>query len=266
MVIFFSVSGICYSQTNDSLNLPSAINNPLVNSSMHKYNKPEIFSSGFIDILNNGQVNASARLIRLFIGEPGKFSIPISVYSGVSSNNFQSLPVNSIGNSNDQLITGLINPLGGLVNFSMEDIIFFRKMKHTLTGSGILYHSGMRLMTGYEHTLPGDPQPPRPVNFVNLLGTGGVYFQTGAWDRNNARNVGICWLAGRYIISKSPAPIFEKFFQSNSNGFYEGWSAGWGIQINYLLDIKLVFYKYLKAPVPGNNDPIYQFSFTYSMK
>ena len=29
--------------------------------------KPEIFTSGFIDIVNNGQVNSSARFIRLFI-------------------------------------------------------------------------------------------------------------------------------------------------------------------------------------------------------
>ena len=30
--------------------------------------KPEILTSGFIDIVNNGQVNASARFIRLFVG------------------------------------------------------------------------------------------------------------------------------------------------------------------------------------------------------
>ena len=51
--------------------------------------KPEIFTSGFIDVMNNGQVNASARFIRLFIGEPGKFALPISFYGGVSNNNFQ---------------------------------------------------------------------------------------------------------------------------------------------------------------------------------
>lgn len=39
--------------------------------------KPEILTSGFIDIVNNGQVNASARFIRLFIGEQGKFAIPL---------------------------------------------------------------------------------------------------------------------------------------------------------------------------------------------
>ena len=43
--------------------------------------KPEIFTSGFIDIINNGQVNASARFIRLFIGELGKFYIKALKFS-----------------------------------------------------------------------------------------------------------------------------------------------------------------------------------------
>jgi hypothetical protein len=55
----------------------------------NKEYKPEIFTSGFIDVMNNGQVNGSARFIRLLIGEPGKFAIPLSLYGGVSNNNFQ---------------------------------------------------------------------------------------------------------------------------------------------------------------------------------
>ena len=53
-----------------------------------KSTKPEIFTSGFIDVMNTGQVNASARFIRLFIGGAGKFALPISFYGGVSNNNF----------------------------------------------------------------------------------------------------------------------------------------------------------------------------------
>ena len=34
--------------------------------------KPEILTSGFIDVVNNGQVNASARFIRLFIGSKAR--------------------------------------------------------------------------------------------------------------------------------------------------------------------------------------------------
>src|SRR5580765_7967745 len=62
-----------------------------------KEQKPEIFTSGFIDIFNNGQVNASARFLRLYIGEPGRFALPLSFYSGVSSNNFESQSTASYG-------------------------------------------------------------------------------------------------------------------------------------------------------------------------
>jgi hypothetical protein len=47
--------------------------------------KPEILTSGFIDIMNNVQINASARFIRLYIGEPQKFEIPLSFYVGLTN-------------------------------------------------------------------------------------------------------------------------------------------------------------------------------------
>ena len=41
--------------------------------------KPEIFTSGFIDIMNSGQVNASARFIKLYIHRPAEVKgIPCS--------------------------------------------------------------------------------------------------------------------------------------------------------------------------------------------
>jgi hypothetical protein len=50
------------------------INNKVVtNTRTSTPYKPEILTSGFIDIINNGQVNASARFIRLMIGETDKF-------------------------------------------------------------------------------------------------------------------------------------------------------------------------------------------------
>ncbi len=32
--------------------------------------KPELFNSGFIDFQNSGQMNASARVFKIYIGEP----------------------------------------------------------------------------------------------------------------------------------------------------------------------------------------------------
>src|SRR5687768_12336646 len=98
--------------------------------------KPEIFTSGFIDIVNSGQVNASARFIRLYIGEPNKFAIPLSIYSGVSSNNFQN---STSQKSNDVLVVNFINPLSGLANISIDGVAFFKKKSQKVTKSGLLY-------------------------------------------------------------------------------------------------------------------------------
>src|SRR5689334_2613939 len=107
---------------------------------------PEIFTSGFIDIVNNGQVNASARFIRLYVGEPGKFSVPISLYAGVSSNNLQNTSIYS-QRSNDGLVTNFINPLSGLANISIDGVWLFRN-KSKISNIGLLYHIGERILTG----------------------------------------------------------------------------------------------------------------------
>lgn len=90
--------------------LAQKVDSNINNYSIKTLIKPEILTSGFIDIINNGQVNASARFIRLYIGEPGKFALPLSIYSGVSSNNFQNQQSQISNRSNEQLVTNFINP------------------------------------------------------------------------------------------------------------------------------------------------------------
>lgn len=232
-----------------------------------KFYKPEIFTSGFIDIVNNGQVNASARFIRLFIGEPGKFAIPLSLYGGVSNNNFQSQSnTGGLQNNNDHLVNQYINPLSGLVNISIDGIIYFRQTQK-ITKTGFLYHAGERLLTGYRTGQVTSPLTGKPSNFLNSFATVGLYYQTGAWERNNAKNVGIFWLALRYIgCFTNPKQIKEFLPDINTNGLYHGYSTGFGVEINNLINVKVIYYKYIKQPEIDYSLPIYQFSFNYALK
>jgi hypothetical protein len=250
LIILIFINVCCISQVKkDSLNVY----------------KPEILTSGFIDIVNNGQVNASARFIRLLIGEPGKFAIPLSIYSGVSSNNFQNQQWPAITRSNEPLVINFINPLSGLANLSIDGIIFLNKKK--ITSTGILYHFGERILTGQKSGPVTDPATGKPVNFLNSLGASGLYFQTGAWERNNAKNVGVFWFALRYIgCYTNPNQLKEFLPNIDTNGLYHGWSLGWGVEINQLVNIKVLYYKYVKQPEIDYSLPIYQFSFTYSLK
>ncbi len=228
--------------------------------------KPEILTSGFIDVTSTGQVNASARLLRLFIGEPGGKGIPVSIYSGVSSNSFQNQQFGGV-RTNEQLGNNLINPLGGLINFSMEGLFLINKKNYRVTASGLIYQFGARLLSGYRAGAITDPGTGRPVNFLNSLGAGGIYFQTGAWEKNNSRNMGIFWLTGRYIISNSgKEPLRTIFPKLLHEGLFQAWSAGWGIDINNFVNIKMLFYKYMNKPSEELADSIYQFSFTYALK
>jgi hypothetical protein len=229
--------------------------------------KPEIFNSGFIDVMNNGQVNASARFIRLFIGEPGKFSIPLSFYGGVSNNQFQNQKGPSqFSKSNDHLVNQYINPMSGLVNIGIEDIVFSKKKDSALTKFGFIYQIGERVLNGIRIGPANDPQTGKPTNFLNAFATTGVYFQTGAWKKTNSKNVGIFWLAARYHACFSNTKKIKEFLPNiETNGFYHGYSVGFGIEINNLVNIKAIYYKYQKRPEIDYGLPIYQFSFNYTM-
>jgi len=112
-----------------------------------------------------------------------------------------------------------------------------------------------------------DPQSGKPVNFLNSFATLGLYFQTGAWEKSNTKNLGICWLALRYILSSNPKkPLQDMMPGIQTNGTYHGWSAAWGIEISNLVNIKMIYYRYVKKPEIDYSLPIYQFSFNYSLR
>jgi hypothetical protein len=227
--------------------------------------KPEIFTNGFIDIINNGQVNASARFIRLYIGEPNIIAIPISFYSGVSANNFQAQSYNG-AITNEHLVNQYINPLSGLINISSDGILYFKKTK-TVSKLGLLYHCGERVLTGYKSGIIGSPTAGKPINFLNSYATLGLYMQTGAWERSDAKNIGVFWLAARYHYTYTNPKHIKEFLPTiTSNGIYTGYSIGVGVEINNLINLKAIYYKYTKAPEIDYGLPIYQFSFNYSFK
>lgn len=232
--------------------------------------KPEILTNGFIDVVNNGQLNAAARFIRLYIGEPGKFAIPLSIYSGVSSNTFQNnnnTTTSIINKSNDQLYNNFINPLSGLANISIDGIVYFNKEETKITRTGLLYHFGEKILTGYKSGLVTNPQTGRPVNFLNSFVSTGLYFQTGAWERTNSKNLGLLWVTLRYIASyTNPSNLKEILPNLKTNGLYLGYCLGLGVEINNLLNLKILYYKYAKEPEIDYALPIYQFSFNYSLK
>lgn len=238
------------------------------NDSLHnKPFKPEIFTNGFIDIMNNGQVNASARFIRLNIGEPGKFSFPLSVYGGVSANNFQNNNSQVSLKNNDHLVNNYINPFSGLINLSVDGVLIKKSAREKITKIGILYQLGERVLTGFKTAGGTTNGIEKTINFLNSFSSVGLYFQSGAWERNNTKDIGVFWIALRYIGCYSNPNQLKDFLPGiETNGIYLGYSPAFGIEINNLVNIKAIYYKYTKKPELFNTIPIYQFSFNYSFK
>jgi len=106
-------------------------------------------------------------------------------------------------------------------------------------------HLGERILTGQTGPLT-DPSAGKPVNFLNSFYEVFI-FQTGACERNDAKNVGIFWLALRYIGCYTNQSQLNEFLPLIvTNGSYYGYSIGWGVEIDSLVNIKVLYYKYTK--------------------
>lgn len=225
--------------------------------------RQELFNAGFFDVVNSGQVAASARLIKLQIGEQGKRSVPLAVYGGVSNNSFAASPSLPVFRGNEHLINQFIMPLSGLLNLSVEGTCSIRP-RSLITQWGLLYQLGERVLTANKVSAPAFFSQPRPFHFINTYLVTGFYFQTGAWEKTDQKNMGVCWLALRYHLSFTGVNQLRQFLPAFAgSGLYGGYSMGMGVRVNSLINLKAVYYQYQKAPEPSYLLPIYQFSFNY---
>jgi hypothetical protein len=238
-----------------------------VGSMPKKTTKSEVLNAGFFDLMNNGQVSTSARILRIAVGDPKKFSVPLCIYGGVSNNALAGSSYNNYGKqSNDHLINQFITPLSGLINFSIDELKMFGKAK-SISRFGCVYQFGERILTGVRSGAANLYLLGKPYNFLNSYAVSGLYFQTGAWEKSNEKNMGICWLVVRlHLCYTKPSELKVFMPDIKTNGLYTGYSAGMGIDISSVLNMKLMYYRYLKAPEIYYSLPIYQFSINYSMK
>lgn len=213
---------------------------------------PDILSGGFIDIVQSGQMSASARLFKLYIGEPGKFQLPFSIYTGVSANNF------SANQFSDDIILSLISPGNGFFNMSVDGI-------NRITGKGITslqlqYQAGLRFLSFYSQ-LNSDK-----VIFFNFISGMGLTIVTGAWEKNKVNNLGSFWFNFRGLYSASPAYILNTFFTVPVQHNILGCSGGMGVEISRTLNVKIFSFHFLNnRHIPSFSQSHLQLSFNYSM-
>ena len=247
IILFFSRS--CFGQYTDTIP-----NNSYVKAEILRQKKPEILTNGFVDVMNNGQMNASARLFKLYLGEPAKFVVPISLFIGVTGNNLISAV-----RSNESLLLNIVNPLSGVMNISVDATHFLLKKGEPLTNFGLLYQFGGRLLS---YT---DMVSFQTVTFMNGFANAGFIFRTGAWEKNKTDNMGIFNASFKVLVIASNTMIEEFLRIPRDENTLWACSIGFGIEINKVVSIKTCYYRYLGIN-ELNKVPVYQLSFNYFMR
>jgi hypothetical protein len=220
-----------------------------------KRSSTEILTNGFIDVQNTGQMNASARLIKIHIGEPNKFSIPVSMYSGVTGNGFS-----NSAKPNEQMIVNLVNPLSGIFNISIDGSQQIPRKNSKLTKVVFLYQAGQRFLSFT------DISTFQSTTFNNLFFNSGILFQTSAWEKSKTENIGILQISSR-ILNIQSNKIIQDYLSLTSRGS-SVWAHGltFGLEIDKLISFRCSIYKYLSRSTLISYKPIYQISMNYELK
>jgi hypothetical protein len=213
--------------------------------------KPQLLKGGFVDYTSNGTIQASARLLRLDLGNPNGFNVPFIVYVGASGQAFEFPEVNSTAVSN------LLNQLGGIINASFNRTGDLSKPK----GYSVFRYSfqiGVKYLTGTDSVRVEN------FDFANGFANAGVLFQTKAWAGNESRNLGIFWMYLKAIGSISPKTELDRMFRKVDSAWFYGYSFDVGLEINQSVNIKLGLYQYLNNEVIKQfEDPLIKISLDY---
>ena len=243
-----------FSQAKDSV-AKTANEKIAITTIKQQVQKPEILNGGFIDVAQNGQMNASARLFRLYIGEPGKFQVPISIFTGVSANSFSS------NQQNQEFVLNLINPGTGLFNINFDGSHKIIGKKEAITALHAQYQAGFRLLSFYNRTIFNN------ITFFNTIAGLGMTFLTGAWERNKVNNLGLFWANFRALYSCNPAEILQSMLSSAALQNLLGYSVGMGIEISQSLNVKIFYFHFLNnRDIAAFTQPFLQLSFNYSIR
>ena len=228
---------------------------------------PEWLSAGMMELGQGGQMQASARVVRLNIGEPGKWQIPLSIYSGVTQAGANSMNATGTGfRSNESITWQLYSPWSGVFNIGFEGQRMWSSWG-VQSGLRFVFQFGERVLTGYRVGSLNDPLTGKQQPLWNHYAVAGCVLHTGAWERSNPRNLGRGWVMARTHLSYSaPEQLRFLFPIEGMRGLYGGASMGLGIEVSRLVQVRCSVYWPIRGPEWSNQRNLTQFSFQYNWK
>lgn len=228
---------------------------------------PEWLSAGMMELGLGGQMQASARVVRLLIGEPGKWQIPLSIYSGVTQPGAAAVGGGGVVNRLNESITWqLYSPWSGVLNIGFEGQRLWSSWG-VQSGLRFVFQFGERMLTGYRLGSINDPLSGKQQSVWNHYAVAGCVLQTGAWERTNPKNLGRGWIMVRGHFSYSAPDQLRLLFPiAQMRGWYGGASLGLGIEVSRVVQLRGVIYWPVKGPEWSTLRNLTQFSFQYNWK
>ena len=209
--------------------------------------------------LNYGQgyLQTSAKILKILIGKPGKFRLPVF------------LLVNSLtdvaSNTNDNekaTLTNLFNPTAGYLNFGIQGADTF---SDNLTSVGYTYQFGGKLIGAQS---PGNTDN---TNLISGVLSGGLYFFTDA--EISGLDLGVFWVRALGILSIGDGndianllSIEDPSMSSKISGEFFILKAELGLNIPGAIELNVSYLKNFTDDdlLPVFNDGIIQGTFDYS--
>lgn len=228
---------------------------------------PDWLSAGMMEVGQGGQLQAAARIVRLFIGEPGKWQLPLSLYSGVAQPGTSSTGTNvSSTRSNETITWQLYSAWSGMINLGFEGQRRWRSWGPQ-SGLRFVFQVGERILSGYRVSVPSDPLNGKQQLLWNHYLVAGWVFHTGAWERSDPRNLGRGWVMFRGHLNYSSPDVLRWLFPlPRLRGIYGGGSLALGIEVSRVVNLRaMVCWPWLR-PEWSMPRSLTQLSFQYNWK
>lgn len=213
----------------------------------------DLFKAGQFDIGQNGMTQAGINILRLRIGEPNGFNIPL--YIALTSTG------PGLGSGEDQpqaTLARFIIPTGGLINVAINDSKPFSKMgpKSALSYS---YHLGYKLNSGIDSlTLKNEL-------FSSAFFDAGIRFVTGAWVEDDTSKLGLGFIQIKAFATFSSESTLRNLINSSVSNVFAGISGDAGIFIKDYADLRFSISALLNNENATNLDK-YTFNFAVDYK
>ncbi|MBM3432324.1 MAG: hypothetical protein FJX92_04880 [Bacteroidetes bacterium] len=228
---------------------------------------PDWLSAGMMEWGQGGQLQASAPVVRLLIGEPGKWQLPLSVYSGVTQPGSNAVMGMVNGSrSNESITWQLYSPWSGMMNVGFEGQKLCSNWG-SYSALRMVFQAGERVLSGYRVGALNDPLTGKQQFLWNHYAVFGWVIHTGAWERSNPKNLGRGWLMVRGHLSYSaPEQLRGLFSLRDFRGLYGGASLGLGIEVSRVVHLRAGVCWPVHGPEWSPLRSLAQFSFQYNWK